>query len=103
MVTQDAAAARPEVVTHDAAVAGQGPPGRPVTERAARSVSGLRMLVLGIAALLAGVTLLVVASHHSHGAAAALIVLCVLIFTASAPGSPVSRLASGALVSGRPS
>jgi heme A synthase len=91
------------MATQDAAAAGPHLPARRVTEHQARFLPGLRMLVLGIAALLAGVTLLVVASHHSHGAAAALIVLCVLIFTASAPGSPVSRLASGALVSGRPS
>jgi len=55
-----------------------------VTERAARFLPGLRMLVLGIALLLAGVALLVLASHRSHGLATALTLLCVLIFIASA-------------------
>ena len=72
MATQDAAAAGPEL------------PGRPVTERVARFLPGLRMLVLGIVLLLAGVALLVLASHQSHGAAVALIVLGVLVFIASA-------------------
>jgi regulator of protease activity HflC (stomatin/prohibitin superfamily) len=72
MATQDAAAAGPEL------------PARRVTERAARLLPGLRMLVAGIVLLLAGVALLVVAGHQSHGAAAALILLGVLIFIASA-------------------
>jgi regulator of protease activity HflC (stomatin/prohibitin superfamily) len=71
MATQDAAAVGPEL--H----------GQPVTERAARFLPGLRMLVLGIVLLLAGVALLVVANHQSQGVAAALILLCVLIFIAS--------------------
>jgi regulator of protease activity HflC (stomatin/prohibitin superfamily) len=83
MVTQDAAAARPEVVTHDAAAAGQGPPSRPVTERAARSVSGLRMLVLGIVLVLAGVALIVLAGHESGGVAKALIALGILVIIGS--------------------
>lgn len=83
MVTQDAAAAGPDIVTQDAAAAGPGLPGRPVTEHPARFVPGLRMLVLGIVLLLAGVALLVVAGQHGHGGGgAALILLCVLIFTA---------------------
>jgi len=72
MATQNAAAAGPEL------------PSPPVTERAARFLPGLRMLVLGIALLLAGVALLVLASHRSHGVATALTLLCVLIFIASA-------------------
>src|SRR5260370_34679312 len=70
MATQTAAAAGPEL-----------PSGR-VTERMARFVPGLRMLVAGIVLLLAGVALAVVASRQSHGAAVALVVLCVLIFLA---------------------
>jgi SPFH domain / Band 7 family len=72
MVTQDPAAAGPDL-----------PSGR-VTERVARFLPGLRMLVAGIAGLLAGVALAGVASHLSHGAAQALVLLCVLIFIASA-------------------
>ena len=72
MVTQSAVAARPEL------------PSRRVTERVARFLPGLRMLVLGIVLLLAGVALLVLAGQQSHGVAVALILLCVLIFIASA-------------------
>ena len=70
MATQTAAAAGPEL------------PSGQVTERMARFVPGLRMLVAGIVLLLAGVALAVVASRQSHGAAVALVVLCVLIFLA---------------------
>jgi regulator of protease activity HflC (stomatin/prohibitin superfamily) len=66
-----------------AAAAGPQPPSGQVTERAARFLPGLRLLAAGIAGLLAGVALAVVASRQSHGAAAALILLCVLIFIAS--------------------
>jgi regulator of protease activity HflC (stomatin/prohibitin superfamily) len=72
MVTQNAVAARPEL------------PSRRVTERVARFLPGLRMLVLGIVLLLAGVALLVLAGQQSHGVAVVLILLCVLIFIASA-------------------
>jgi regulator of protease activity HflC (stomatin/prohibitin superfamily) len=72
MVTQNAVAARPEL------------PSRRVTERVARFLPGLRMLVLGIVLLLAGVALAVVAGQRSHGVAVALVLLCVLIFIASA-------------------
>jgi len=72
MTAQTAAAAGPDL-----------PSGR-VTERAARFVPGLRMLVAGIVLLLAGVALAVVASRQGHGAAVALVVLCVLIFIAGA-------------------
>jgi hypothetical protein len=63
--------------------AGQELPSRRVTESAARCVPGLRMLVLGIALVLAGVALIWVASHRSHGTGVALIWLAVLIFIAS--------------------
>ena len=72
MATQTAAAAGPEL------------PSGQVTEREARFLPGLRMLAVGIVGLLAGVALAVVASHQGHGAAVALVVLCVLIFIASA-------------------
>jgi regulator of protease activity HflC (stomatin/prohibitin superfamily) len=70
------------MATQNADTAGPALPGGRVTEREARFWPGLRMLVLGIVLLLAGVTLLVVASHLRHGAAVALILLCVLILIA---------------------
>jgi regulator of protease activity HflC (stomatin/prohibitin superfamily) len=84
MATQDETAAGPEMATQDAAAAGPELPARRVTEREARFWPGLRMLVLGIAGLLAGVALLVVASHQGRGAGTALVLLSVLIFIASA-------------------
>ena len=72
MASQTAAAAGPEL-----------PSGR-VTERDARFSPGLRMLVLGIVGLLAGVAIALVASHQGRAAAVALVVICVLIFLASA-------------------
>ena len=63
-----------------AAAAGPQLPDRQVTERDARSSPGLRILVLGIVLILAGVALAVLASRLSHGAAVALVLLCVLIF-----------------------
>src|SRR5437879_2173397 len=72
------------MATQTAAAAGPGLPGQRMTERVARFVPGLRMLVLGIVLLLAGVALAVLAGHQRHGAAAALILLCVLSFIASA-------------------
>jgi regulator of protease activity HflC (stomatin/prohibitin superfamily) len=72
------------MATKDAAAAGPELPSRRVTERVARFLPGLRMLVLGIVLLLAGAALLVVASHQSRGAATALILFGVLIFVASA-------------------
>src|ERR1700737_680071 len=74
------------MATRTAAAAGPQRPDRPVTEQVARSVPGLRMLVAGIVLLLAGVALAVVASRQGHGAAVALVLLCVLIFMAGAPG-----------------
>src|SRR6266571_4033897 len=70
------------MATHTAAAAGPQLPDRQVTEHEARSLPGLRMLVLGIVLILAGVALAVVASHLSHGAAVGLVVLCVLILLA---------------------
>jgi len=61
----------------------QPSPGQPVTERAARFLPGLRMLVLGIALLLGGVALAVLAAYLKHGAAIAVVVLCVLVFLAA--------------------
>jgi regulator of protease activity HflC (stomatin/prohibitin superfamily) len=71
MATQAAAAAGPEL------------PDRLVTERAARLLPGLPMLVAAIVLLLVGVALAVVAGHLSHGVDTTLIVLSVLIFIIS--------------------
>ena len=71
------------MATQTAAAAGPQLPDRQVTEREARFLPGLRVLVAGIVGLLAGVALAVVASHQGHGAAVALVVLCVLIFIGS--------------------
>jgi hypothetical protein len=83
MVTQNARAAGPETVTQDAAAAGQELPSRPVTERAARFLPGLRMLVLAIILMLAGVAVIVLASHQGGGVATALITLGILGFIVS--------------------
>jgi regulator of protease activity HflC (stomatin/prohibitin superfamily) len=53
-----------------------------VTESAARFVPGLRMLVLGIVLVLAGVALLVLAGHESGGVTKALIALGILVVIA---------------------
>jgi len=71
------------MATQTATAAGPQQPDRQVTEYEAQSLTGLRMLVLGIAGLLVGVALAVVASRQGHGTAVALVVLCVLIFLAS--------------------
>jgi hypothetical protein len=71
------------MATQTAVAAGPQPPDRQVTESEARSLPGLRMLVLGIVGVLAGVALAVVASRQSHDAAVTLVVLCVLILLAS--------------------
>src|SRR6266576_6689525 len=72
------------MVTQTAAPAGADLPDQRVTEREARFLPGLRMLVVGIVLLLVGVALAVVAGRQSHGVAVALVVLCVLIFIAGA-------------------
>ncbi len=84
MVTQDATAAGPEMVTQDATAAGLELPSRRVTERVAGFLPGLRMLVLGIVLVLAGVALIVLAGHQSGGVAKALIVVGILVLVASA-------------------
>ena len=58
--------------------------GQQVTERDARFVRGLPMLVLGIAILLGGVVLVVFAGHLSGGAEVGLVLLSVLIFLVGA-------------------
>jgi regulator of protease activity HflC (stomatin/prohibitin superfamily) len=83
MVTQDARAASPEAVTQEAAAAGPELPRPPVTERVARFLPGLLMLVLGIVLILVGVALIVLANHESGGTAKALIWLGVLVFIAA--------------------
>jgi hypothetical protein len=60
------------------------PAARQVTERTARFLPGVAMLVTGIVLVLAGVGVLVLASHQGHGAAVGLVLLGVLIFIASA-------------------
>ena len=58
-------------------------PGRPMTERVARFLSGLRMLVLGLVVLVAGVALLWRARHFSGDTATALIWLGALVLVAA--------------------
>ena len=72
------------MATQTAAAAGPQQPDQPVTEHEARFLTGLRMLAAGIAGLLAGVALAVTAGRQSHSAAVPLVLLCVLIFLASA-------------------
>jgi regulator of protease activity HflC (stomatin/prohibitin superfamily) len=83
MVTQDARAAGPEVATQNAAAAGPELPRPPVTERVARFLPGLPMLALGIVLIVAGVVLIVLASHQSGGTNKALIWLGILVFIAA--------------------
>ena len=59
------------------------PVGQQVTERVARFWPGVRMLVLGIVLIPAGVAVLVVESHYRHGVADLLLTLGVLLFVAS--------------------
>jgi regulator of protease activity HflC (stomatin/prohibitin superfamily) len=72
------------MATQTAAAAGSQQPDQQVTEHEAQLLAGLPMLVLGVAGLLAGVVLAVVASRQSGGVAVALAVLCVVVFLASA-------------------
>ena len=83
MVTQDARAAGPEVATQNAAAAGPELPRPPVTERVARFLPGLPMLALGIVLIVAGIVLIVLASHQSGGTNKALIWLGILVFIAA--------------------
>ena len=84
MVTQNARAAGPDVVAQDAVAAGPELPKGQVTERAAHFLPGLRMLVLGIVLILAGVAVIVLANHQGGGVATALITLGTVAFIASA-------------------
>src|SRR5207245_1007823 len=59
------------------------PVGQQVTERVARFWPGIRMLVLGIVLIPAGVALLVAESHYSRGVADLLVTLGVLLLIAS--------------------
>jgi regulator of protease activity HflC (stomatin/prohibitin superfamily) len=80
VVTQDARTAGPEVATQNAPAAGPELPRPPVTERVARFLPGLPMLALGIVLILAGIVLIVLASHQSGGTNKALIWLGILVF-----------------------
>jgi SPFH domain / Band 7 family len=71
------------MATHDV-VTGPGLASTPMTERAARFLPGLRMLVLGIVLLLAGAALAALTAHLHHVAATTMLVLCVLVFLAAA-------------------
>ena len=55
---------------------------QPVTERDARFLPGVRMLVVGIAVLLVGVAIAILAGHLSGAAAIALLVVCALVLLA---------------------
>jgi len=57
-------------------------PGLPVNEQAARFTPGLRMLVLGIAILLAGLALAFSASHLSHSVALAVVIIDIVVWLA---------------------
>ena len=83
MVTQDARAAGPDVANQNAAAAGPELPRPPVTERVARFLPGLPMLALGIVLIVAGVVLIVLASHQSGGTNKALIWLGVIVLIAA--------------------
>jgi hypothetical protein len=72
------------MVTQTPVAAGPQSPDQQVTEHEAHFLPGLRMLVLGLAGVLAGIVLAVVASHQHHGAAVTLGLVCALIFLASA-------------------
>jgi regulator of protease activity HflC (stomatin/prohibitin superfamily) len=71
------------MATETPAATGPAPPEQQLTEHAARFSPGLRMLATGIAGLLAGVVLAVLASRQNQGAAVALVVACVLIIITS--------------------
>src|ERR1700722_13205555 len=58
-------------------------PGPPVTERPAHFLPGLRMLVLGVAALLVGVALIVLAAQDHGGVAKGLVAVAVILFIAT--------------------
>jgi regulator of protease activity HflC (stomatin/prohibitin superfamily) len=68
----------------DMAAAASRPQGQPITEYTARILPGLRMLVLGVALLLAALVLAITAAQLSGGAAVSLVVCCALIALAGA-------------------
>jgi hypothetical protein len=84
MVIQNARAAGPGTITRDASAAGPERPGRRVTERAARFLPGLPMLFLAIVLVLAGVAVLVLASHENGATKTALITVGVLLLIGDA-------------------
>ena len=63
---------------------GAATPTAPVTERAARSVPGLRMLAFAIVLLLAGVALIVFATQQQHAAATVAAVVGAVLLAAGA-------------------
>ncbi|HZR49206.1 MAG TPA: SPFH domain-containing protein [Streptosporangiaceae bacterium] len=62
------------------AAAALPPASQPVTEREARFVSGMWMLLLGIVVILVGVVLSIVAGHLSGGGSSTVIALSVLLY-----------------------
>ncbi len=80
MVTQNARAAAPEAITQDAAATGPELPRPPVTERTARFLPGLLMVVLAIVLLAAGVVLIVLAAHKSGEGNNVLVWLSIIVF-----------------------
>jgi regulator of protease activity HflC (stomatin/prohibitin superfamily) len=68
----------------DMQAAASRPQGQPITEYTARFLPGLRMLVLGIALLLAALGLAIAATRFSGGTAVGLAVACALIALAGA-------------------
>jgi regulator of protease activity HflC (stomatin/prohibitin superfamily) len=78
MVTQNARPASHATMTKNTAVAGPDLPSPPVTERPARSLPGLPMLVLGLVLLLGFVALLFLAGHEHGTLAKTLITIGVL-------------------------
>jgi regulator of protease activity HflC (stomatin/prohibitin superfamily) len=59
------------------------PSGQPVTERDAWFLPGVRMLVLGIVLVLAGIALALEAAHQSGGAQGVFTLLAILVFIAA--------------------
>ncbi|HEY2441967.1 MAG TPA: SPFH domain-containing protein [Streptosporangiaceae bacterium] len=67
--------------------AAPGLPNRNITERAARSASGVMVLVLGTGTLIAGVVVLVVAGKNLHGAARVAVILAGVVVLILAAGA----------------
>jgi SPFH domain / Band 7 family len=79
MVTQDHRAGGPEVTTQDVAAASPQLVSQRVTERAARFLPGLSMLVLGIVVIAAGVALIVLGGHQGGGTGKTLVTLGIVV------------------------